>query len=116
MLLGVMTGAFGAHALKQMVSENSLDIWKTAAHYQMIHALALIGLAIHAQMQTLNSWLKASGVCLITGILLFSGSLYALVLLGLPKLGMLTPLGGLLFIAGWTCWLISALTRDPTRH
>lgn len=116
MLLGVMTGAFGAHALKQMVSENSLDIWKTAASYQMIHALALIGLAIHTQLQTINNWLRASGVCLIAGIFLFSGSLYALVLLGIPKLGMLTPVGGLLFIVGWICWLISAVTRDSTSH
>ena len=116
MLLGVMTGAFGAHALKQMVSENSLDIWKTAASYQMIHALALIGLAIHTQLQTINNWLRTSGVCLIAGIFLFSGSLYALVLLGIPKLGMLTPVGGLLFIVGWICWLISAVTRDSTSH
>ena len=109
MLLGVMTGAFGAHALKHMVSDRFLDIWKTAAHYQMIHALGLIGLAIHIQQNTLNQWLKVSGICLLSGVFVFSGSLYLMVMLSLPKLGMLTPIGGLLFIAGWISWLVSAI-------
>ena len=109
MLVGVMTGAFGAHAVKHMVSERYLDIWKTAANYQMIHALGLIGLAIHLQQNALNRWLKASGICLLLGVLVFSGSLYLMVILDLPRLGMLTPIGGLLFIAGWMSWLISAI-------
>lgn len=109
MLVGVMTGAFGAHAVKHMVSERYLDIWKTAANYQMIHALGLIGLAIHIQQNALNRWLKVSGICFLSGVLVFSGSLYLMVILDLPRLGILTPIGGLLFIAGWMSWLISAI-------
>jgi uncharacterized membrane protein YgdD (TMEM256/DUF423 family) len=90
-VLAVAAGAFGAHAL---AAHPRLDTWKTAALYHLVHAVAL---ALPALPVATRTWFFA-------GILLFSGSLYALVLLDAPRLGMITPLGGLCFLAGWA-WL-----------
>ncbi len=86
--LGVGAGAFGAHAL---ADNPRLDVWKTAALYHLIHAVALLLPGLPELTRRLH----------LGGVLLFSGSLYLLVLLDLPKLGMVTPLGGLCFIGGW---------------
>jgi uncharacterized membrane protein YgdD (TMEM256/DUF423 family) len=108
--LGVILGAFGAHALKDSLTERSLQIYQTASHYQFIHALALILLGIWASSQpseaaTLSA---AAGWLFTMGILLFSGSLYALAITDIKILGAVTPLGGLSFIAGWVCFAIAA--------
>ena len=99
---GVGLGAFAAHGLKGQLSAEYLAVFQTGVHYQMLHALALLGLA--ALWQRLGgSLLTAAGVCFCVGILLFSGSLYALTLSGISALGMITPVGGLTFLAGWFC-------------
>ncbi|HVZ66181.1 MAG TPA: DUF423 domain-containing protein [Lacunisphaera sp.] len=96
---GVALGAFGAHALKDtLAARGSATTWQTAVLYQLVHAVALLALAgwsgglPHA---------RAIGLCWTLGVLLFSGSLYWLALGGPRFLGPVTPLGGLLFLAGW---------------
>lgn len=108
--LGVMLGAFGAHALKARVTPQMLDVWHTAVFYHLVHALAVLIVAtLAARLGTSVGW---AALLFIAGILLFSGSLYALVLTGIRPLGMVTPIGGVLFIAGWlwlaiTAWRVS---------
>ena len=104
---GVGLGAFAAHGLKGQLSAEYLAVFQTGVHYQMLHALALLGLA--ALWQRLGGrLLTAAGVCFCVGILLFSGSLYALTLSGISALGMITPAGGLTFLAGWFCLGLAA--------
>lgn len=104
---GVGLGAFAAHGLKGQLSAEYLAVFQTGVHYQMLHALALLGLA--ALWQRLGGrLLTAAGVCFCVGILLFSGSLYALTLSGISALGMITPVGGLMFLAGWLCLGLAA--------
>lgn len=104
---GVGLGAFAAHGLKGQLSAEYLTVFQTGVHYQMLHALALLALA--ALWQRLGGrLLTAAGVCFCVGILLFSGSLYALTLSGISALGMITPVGGLTFLAGWFCLGLAA--------
>ncbi|MDD2758915.1 MAG: DUF423 domain-containing protein [Methylomonas sp.] len=95
--LGVAMGAFGAHGLKHILSGHDLDIYKTAVHYQMWHALLLALLAVLPKQRLLTwaAWL------LIAGMVLFSGSLYLLAIFRLAWLGMITPLGGVAFLSAW---------------
>ena len=110
---GVGLGAFAAHGLNGQLSAEYLAVFQTGVHYQMLHALALLALA--ALWQRLGGrLLTAAGVCFCVGILLFSGSLYALTLTGIGALGMITPLGGLTFLAGWFCLGLAAW-RLPAR-
>ena len=110
---GVGLGAFAAHGLKGQLSAEYLAVFQTGVHYQMLHALALLALA--ALWQRLpGRLLPAAGVCFCVGILLFSGSLYALTLTGISALGMITPVGGLMFLAGWFCLGLAAW-RLPAR-
>ncbi len=95
--LGVAMGAFGAHGLKNILSEHYLDIYKTAVSYQMWHALLLALIAVLPPQKHLT-W---AGWALVAGMLLFSGSLYLLALLNIGWLGMITPLGGLAFLLAW---------------
>src|SRR5205809_7556897 len=98
--LGVAAGAFGAHFLKSVLSPDMLAVFETAVRYQMYHALAL--LAVAAMMsRTEGRALLVAGWSFIAGILIFSGSLYALALTGVTMLGAITPIGGLAFLAGW---------------
>jgi len=108
MITAVMLGAFGAHAIKNSVSVAHMTSWQTATQYHFYHALGLIGLGIYYQNKALDRWAQLSGIFLLLGIVLFSGSLYLLVLTGQTKLGMITPIGGVLFILGWASWLLSA--------
>ncbi len=109
--LSVAAGAFGAHALKERLSERSLEIFETAAQYQMYHALALLLVALLLTQEDFpQPVLVASGWTFIIGILIFSGSLYALSLTGIKVLGAITPLGGAAFIAGWGALAIAAFT------
>jgi uncharacterized membrane protein YgdD (TMEM256/DUF423 family) len=104
--LGVALGAFGAHGLRSYLGAFADGAerrawWETAAHYHLIHALA-IGLAAYLvgkREQSIPA--TVAGFCFALGILLFSGSLYAMTLTGVRALGAVTPFGGLLFIAGW---------------
>ena len=105
MLLAVALGAFGAHGLKSRVTAELLTVWQTAVLYHMVHALGLllVGLlAVHLPV-------KGAGWTLLAGIVLFSGSLYLMVLTGLRPLGIITPLGGVAFLAGWLLLALAAL-------
>ena len=98
--LSVALGAFGSHALETMVTAQRLDTWSTAVHYQMLHAIALLWLGLYIQ-QNPQSHLYVPAILMLSGTLVFSGSLYALVLMDIPLLGAITPVGGVLLISGW---------------
>jgi uncharacterized membrane protein YgdD (TMEM256/DUF423 family) len=100
LVLATACGAFGAHALKAHLSPERLQLWDTAVRYHFFHALGLIGVGL--TLRSLDDGaLRLAALLLIAGVVLFSGSLYALSL-GAPRvLGVLTPLGGLAWIAAW---------------
>lgn len=106
--LGVMLGAFGAHALRGTLSDAMLAIYQTGVHYQQIHALGLILVGVLVYWYPQASWLVVAGWLMVLGIVLFSGSLYLLALTEIKILGAVTPIGGLAFIAAWSCvvWAI----------
>ena len=105
--IGVGLGAFGAHALKTRLSPEDLAIFEVGVRYQMYHALAL--LAVGAISMRLDSALiKGAGWAFVFGILVFSGSLYALVGTGVRVLGAVTPIGGVAFLVGWLMLTIAA--------
>jgi uncharacterized membrane protein YgdD (TMEM256/DUF423 family) len=100
-LLGVALGAFGAHALKHTLSiHETVEVWRTAVLYQLVHATALLAIATAGRANVLLTGLWTAG------IVLFSGSLYILALTGIKWLGAITPLGGLAFLAGWLVLVI----------
>ena len=109
---GVGLGAFAAHALKSHLSVEYLAVFQTGVHYQMLHALALLALALLARSLP-GRWLLAAGGLFSLGIVLFSGSLYALTLSGVTALGMITPLGGVAFLLGWLCLGVYAWRLNP---
>ena len=109
--LGVAAGAFGAHGLRSRLSPDMLAVFETAVRYQMYHVFALLITAVvmgrvgDARLLTIAGW------SFIAGIVLFSGSLYALALTGISSLGAITPLGGLAFLVAWACLAIFAAAR-----
>ncbi len=107
--LSVAGGAFASHALKNQLSDHSLEIFETGTKYQMYHALALILVAVllSSQENTPITMITA-GSAFIIGILIFSGSLYALSLTGIKWLGAIAPIGGAAFIIGWLSLAIAA--------
>lgn len=104
---GVALGAFAAHGLKNRLSADYLAIFHTGVTYQLVHTLALLGVALLATQipGRLMAW---AGASFVIGILLFSGSLYLLTLTGISKLGIVTPFGGLAFLIGWFCLGLAA--------
>ena len=116
-LVGVAAGAFGAHGLRARVGPDLLAVFETGARYQMYHAFALLAVA-WAAARWPGPRVLAAGWLFVAGTLLFSGSLYLLVLTGLRGLGAVTPVGGLAFLAGWAClaaapWGRAGRTRPP---
>jgi uncharacterized membrane protein YgdD (TMEM256/DUF423 family) len=105
MLLAVALGAFGAHGLKSRVSAEMLAVWQTAVLYHLVHGLGLLLVGLLA----LHLPVRMAGWTLQGGIVLFSGSLYLMVLTGIRPLGMVTPLGGVAFLAGWLLLALAAL-------
>ncbi|MEM8806021.1 MAG: DUF423 domain-containing protein [Cyanobacteria bacterium P01_G01_bin.38] len=99
--LSVAGGAFGAHALKDQLTEKALATFETGIRYQMYHALALLLVGLLLQQQPESSGLANVGWAFIIGVVIFSGSLYGLSLSGLKILGALAPVGGAAFIIGW---------------
>lgn len=99
---GVALGAFGAHALRDRLEPALLQVWNTAVLYHLLHAVALFALGLYARSSGAD--VRPGGLLLFAGVVVFSGSLYALALTGIRPLGAVTPLGGLLFLAGWA-WL-----------
>ena len=103
----VALGAFGAHALRNVLDESSLATWRTAVDYQFWHALALLGLGVLARTRATRS-LCVAAIAFTLGIVLFCGSLYALAL-GAPRMtGAITPLGGVALIVGWLALAVQA--------
>jgi len=115
--LAVILGAFGAHKLKELVTPETVSSFQTGVQYQMYHSLALILLAISFERFP-NKFMKWTGICFLLGILLFSGSLYLLAGLkatdqvGLKGLGLITPVGGVFFIAGWLFFLFGVRRKS----
>jgi uncharacterized membrane protein YgdD (TMEM256/DUF423 family) len=109
--IAVALGAFGAHGLKKIVPAETVATFQTGVQYQVYHVLALLGIAVIYQ-QYPNRFIKWAGFSFITGVILFSGSLYLLTILkatetvGLNGIGIVTPFGGLFFIAGWLLLLV----------
>ncbi len=118
--IAVILGAFGAHALKALLPLDKLQVFETGVRYQWMHGIALIVLSLamanakkdeHAQWAT--KWMQRAAWCMSLGIVLFSGSLYMLSTASILPftlgtwLGPITPIGGLFFIMGWTCWGIA---------
>src|SRR4029077_16577878 len=101
--IAVAFGAFGAHGLRGRLSPEMLAVFETGVRYQMYHALALLLTAAVIGRIGDARLLVIRGGCFVGGIVLFSGSLYALALTGISMLGAVTPLGGLAFLVGWAC-------------
>lgn len=115
--LAVILGAFGAHALKQVLDATQLQTFETGVRYQMYHSFALLVAGILSATFT-NKQIRLAVSFFIAGIICFSGSLYALVLLqvngvvGLSGVGIITPIGGLFFIIGWILLLLGMLKKS----
>ncbi|SFE21143.1 Uncharacterized membrane protein YgdD, TMEM256/DUF423 family [Paenibacillus catalpae] len=107
--LAVALGAFGAHGLKDTLTEDMLEVYETGVRYHMYHALALMLLALLSDRIGDAKLIRVAARLLIAGIILFSGSLYALALSDVKVLGAITPLGGVAFLAGWGCVAAAAL-------
>lgn len=112
-LLAVALGAFGAHALRARLDERALAVFETGVQYQFYHAFALLAVGMLALQQPPSPLLRSSGWLFTVGMVIFSGSLYALALSGIRWLGAVTPLGGLAFIAGWGCLLAAVYKFLP---
>lgn len=106
-LTGVGLGAFAAHGLRSELTASALAVFQTGVQYQLLHALVLVAIGLAATSQR-NAWLSAAASFIVLGVVLFSGSLYLLVLTPL-KLGLVTPLGGLLLMLGWLCLGVSSV-------
>ena len=108
-MIAVIAGAFGAHALKGRIGLEARLVFDLGARYQMYHALALLAVAWVISIQS-SRLARMSGVCMVLGIVLFSGSLYGIALTGTRSLGAVTPLGGLLLIVGWLLLAVAGIT------
>lgn len=107
--LAVGLGAFGAHGLKNRLDADMMAVYQTAVQYHFYHTLALLAVGLLIQFGGSNTALKVSGWSFALGILVFSGSLYALALSGVRVLGAITPIGGLMFLVGWAALLVASL-------
>ncbi len=107
--LAVALGAFGAHGLRGKIDDQLLSSYQTGVQYQMFHAAALLIIAFLSTKLPSSGLVAGAGWALFIGIVLFSGSLYVMALTGIRSLGMITPLGGISFLIGWTLLLLAAL-------
>jgi uncharacterized membrane protein YgdD (TMEM256/DUF423 family) len=111
--LSVAAGAFGAHALRAQLEPRMLEAFETGARYQMYHSLALFAAAwIHQQTQAPAA--QFAGWAFVAGIMLFSGSLYAMAFTGIRGLGAVTPVGGVAFMVGWAALAVAAVRLSWT--
>lgn len=114
--IAVSLGAFGAHGLKQIVSTADVAVFQTGVQYQMYHTLALMLVAIVYDRQP-GQWIAWAGYLFSFGVLFFSGSLYLITALKAAEstvpvlVGVITPVGGMFFIAGWLCFLVAVLKK-----
>ncbi|WP_102693150.1 DUF423 domain-containing protein [Rummeliibacillus pycnus] len=109
--LAVAFGAFGAHALKDVLTEHYAKIWETGVQYQMFHAIGLIviGILMSKSLIGPKSLLSKAGIMMFIGVILFSGSLYVLSVTQINILGAITPIGGVLFLVAWVCVILAGL-------
>lgn len=112
MLLAVMMGAFGAHGLKKTLAPDLMAVYETAVHYHVYHALGLLIVGLLALHLPATAYLRWSGTLMAGGLLLFSGSLYALSLSGHRWLGAITPIGGTAFVAAWLLLVVAVAKAD----
>ena len=105
--LAVGLGAFGAHGLKERITPDMLTIYEVGVRYHVYHALAILAVSPAVGLQPDSPWLRRACGAWCAGIIIFSGSLYALAISGEKWLGAITPIGGVAFIAGW-CMLVAA--------
>ena len=111
-LIAVAAGAFGAHSLRGRVTDRMLEVFQTGVTYQMAHALALVLLGVFMTTGRQGPMADLAGWGFLVGTALFSGSLYALTLTGVTKLGLVTPVGGLAFLMGWAALAVAASPRS----
>lgn len=111
--LGVLTGAFGAHALKERLPADLLAVWNTGAHYHLVHAAVLLALGL---VGARDARVRLPFLLIAAGVAIFSGSLYALALSGIRPLGAVTPIGGVLMVAGWIsiAWVLGTKGSSNT--
>ncbi|MCB1120081.1 MAG: DUF423 domain-containing protein [Verrucomicrobiae bacterium] len=108
--LGVNLGAFGAHGLENRLIETGYtEVWETATLYLFVHVVALLAISLRFSRATLDSLFAWAAWLWIAGIIVFSGSLYVLAISGISKFGIITPIGGLLFLAGWLCLVVAGI-------
>lgn len=112
MFLAVAMGAFGAHALKKLLTPDLMAIYETAVHYHIYHAFGLIAIGLVALHWPATALLHWAGVLMIVGLVLFSGSLYALGLSGIRWLGAITPIGGTAFLAAWLLLAVAVMRTE----
>ena len=108
LILAVAVGAFGAHALETKIPDDLLAVYRTGVEYHFYHALGLLLTGVIALLRP-SSMIRWSAILLVTGIVLFSGSLYIMAMTGMRWLGAVTPVGGLSFIGGWALLLLAFL-------
>ena len=113
MLLAVALGAFGAHVLKKALTPELMAVYETAVNYHFIHALGLLAVGLLAlHLPASSGTLRWAGILMAAGLLLFSGSLYALSLSGIRGLGVLTPVGGVALLAAWLLLAVAVVRAD----
>ncbi len=110
-VLAILIGAFAAHAIENKLSARMQEIFNTAADYHLYHALGLILIGVLIHQIPSNKFLTAATYLMLFAIVVFCGSLYALSLSGITKFGMITPIGGLGFIAAWLCVFMAFIKR-----
>jgi uncharacterized membrane protein YgdD (TMEM256/DUF423 family) len=111
--IAVLIGAFGAHALRERLDAYAIGIYERAVFYHFVHALGLLGIGLAVTTgSAAPGAANLAGWLLAVGIVVFCGSLYALALSGIRKLGAITPLGGLAFVAGWCAFAIALAQRS----
>jgi uncharacterized membrane protein YgdD (TMEM256/DUF423 family) len=109
--IGVMVGAFGAHALKAMLTESGrFDTFETGVRYQFYHAIALILVGILSK-EFVSKTINYAGYCFLVGVLIFSGSLYLICFTGINAFGAIAPIGGTLMVVGWLLLFWSVLKK-----
>lgn len=110
--LGVAAGAFGAHALRDRLNPEMLKVFEVAVRYQLVHSLALVILGTMPLQASSGRAVHAAAWFFLTGIVLFSGSLYALAVTGFSRLGAVTPFGGVAFLLGWASLILVFFLRS----
>jgi len=109
---GVALGAFGAHALKARLAADMLTVYQTGVQYHLWHALGVVLIGVLAQLLPASKWIPVAGWTMVAGIVIFSGSLYALSISGVRVLGAITPIGGVALLAAWLMLMYGVIKQN----